>query len=153
MLNAGFRQNVIPAEAEATLGIRGLPDEDPDEFYRVLAGVIKDPNIEIIPEGIYRPASPPPGLDNEMFRALEGVNKRLFQNAVTLPTMLTGATDMAQILAQGTQCYGFGPVQTEEHLMGAGGAHGDDERIMEASLLTIIQFLWYTIVEVAASER
>ncbi len=153
MLNAGFRRNVIPAEAEATLDIRGLPDEDPDEFYRVLAGVIKDPNIEIIPEGIYRPASPPSGLDNEMFRALEGVNKRLFQNAVTLPTMLTGATDMAQIRAQGTQCYGFGPVQTEEHLMGAGGAHGDDERIMEASLLTLIQFLWYTIVEVAASER
>ena len=153
MLNAGFRRNVIPAEAEATLDIRGLPDENPDEFYRDLAGVINDPNVEIIPEGIYRPSSPPSSLENEMFQALEGVTQRLFPNAVTLPTMLTGATDMAQIRAQGTQCYGFGPVRTEEDIIGAGGAHGDDERIMESSLLTMIQYLWYTVVEVAASER
>jgi hypothetical protein len=33
-----------------------------------------------------------------------------------------------------------------------GGAHGDDERIMESSLLSLIQFLWYAVVEVAASE-
>jgi acetylornithine deacetylase/succinyl-diaminopimelate desuccinylase-like protein len=151
MLNAGFRRNVIPSEAEATLDIRGLPDENPDEFYRDLAGVINDPNIEIIPEGIYRPASPPSSLDNEMFRALEDVTTRLFPNAVTLPTMLTGATDMAQVRAQGTQCYGFGPVRTEEDIVGGGGAHGDDERIMEDSLLRLIQFLWYAVVDVAAS--
>ena len=153
MLNAGFRRNVIPSEAEATVDIRGLPDENPDEFYRDLAGVINDPNIEIVPEETYRPASPPSDLDNEMFRALEGVTKRLYPDAVTLPTMLTGATDMAQIRAQGTQCYGFGPVRTEEDVVGAGGAHGDDERIMESSLLTLIQFLWYSVIEVAASER
>jgi len=151
MLSAGFRRNVIPAEAEATLDIRGLPDENPDEFYRDLAGVINDPNIEIIPEGIYRPASPPSGLDNEMFHALEGVTARLFPHAVTLPTMRTGATDMAQIRAQGTQCYGFGPVLNEEDIAGAGGSHGDDERIMQSSLLTLIQFLWYAVIEVAAT--
>ena len=152
MMNAGFRRNVIPAEAEATFDIRGLPDENPEEFYRDLAGVINDPNIEIIPEGIYRPPSSPSSLESEMFQALESVTERLFPNAVTLPTMLNGATDMAQIRARGTQCYGFGPVRTEEDIVGGGGAHGDDERIMEGSLLTLIQFLWYAVVEVAASE-
>ena len=88
-----------------------------------------------------------------MFQALENVTERLFPNAVTLPTMLTGATDMAQVRAQGTQCYGFGPVRTEEDINGGGGAHGDDERIMEGSLLTLIQFLWYAVLEVAAAER
>jgi acetylornithine deacetylase/succinyl-diaminopimelate desuccinylase-like protein len=153
MMSAGFRRNVIPSEAEATFDIRGLPDENPEEFYRDLAGVINDPNIEIIPEGVYRPASPPSSLESEMFQALEGVTNRLFPNAVTLPSMLTGATDMAQIRAQGTQCYGFGPVRTEEDVRAGGGAHGDDERIMESSLLTLIQYLWYTVVEVAGSER
>ena len=80
------------------------------------------------------------------------VTERLFPSTVTLPTMLTGATDMAQIRAQGTQCYGFGPVRTEEDVVGGGGAHGDDERILESSLLTLIQYLWYTVVEVAATE-
>ena len=151
MINGGFRRNVIPGEAEATFDIRGLPDENPEEFYRDLAGVINDPNIEIVPEGIYRPASPPSSLESDMFRALEGVTERLFLNAVTLPTMLNGATDMAQIRAQGTQCYGFGAVRTEEDIVGGGGAHGDDERIMEDSLLSLVQFLWYAVVEVAAS--
>ena len=152
MISGGFRRNVIPGEAEATFDIRGLPDENPEEFYRDLAGVINDPNIEIIPEGVYRPASPPSSLESEMFQALEGVTNRLFPNAVTLPSMLTGATDMAQVRAQGTQCYGFGPVRTEEDIVGGGGAHGDDERIMETSLLSLVQFLWYAVIEVAASE-
>ena len=151
MMSAGFRRNVIPTEAEATIDIRGLPDEDPEEFYQTLAGVIDDPNVEIIPEGVYRPASPPSSLENEMFQALEGATERLFPNAVTLPTMLTGATDMAQVRAQGTQCYGFGPVRTEDDISGGGGAHGDDERILESSLLPLIQFLWYAVVEVAAT--
>ena len=153
IINGGFRRNVIPSEAEATLDIRGLPDEHPDDFYRDLAGVINDPNVEIVPEGVYRPASPPSSLDNEMFHALEKVTSQLFPGAVTLPTMLTGATDMAQVRAQGTQCYGFGPVRTEEDITGGGGAHGDDERIMEDSLLSLVQFLWYTVIEVAASEE
>ena len=152
MMSAGFRRNVIPSEAEATFDIRGLPDENPEEFYRDLAGVINDPNIEIIPEGVYRPASPPSSLESEMFQALEGVTDHLFPNAVTLPSMLTGATDMAQVRAQGTQCYGFGAVRTEEDIAGCGGAHGDDERILESSLLSLIQYLWYAVVDVAASE-
>ena len=152
MISGGFRRNVIPTEAEVTLDIRGLPDENPEAFYRDLAGVINDPNIEIIPEGVYRPASPPSSLESEMFQALERVTERLFPNAVTLPSMLTGATDMAQVRTQGTQCYGFGPVRTEQDIVGGGGAHGDDERIMEDSLLSLIQFLWYAVVEVAASE-
>ncbi len=152
MMSAGFRRNVIPTEAEATIDIRGLPDEDPEEFYQTLARVIDDPNVEIIPEGVYRPASPPSSLESEMFQALESVTERLFPGAVTLPTMLTGATDMAQIRAQGTQCYGFGPIRTEEDINGGGGAHGDDERIMEGSLLSMVQFLWYAVVEVAASD-
>ena len=152
IMSAGFRRNVIPSEAEATLDIRGLPDESPEDFYQHIAGVINDPNVEMIPEGVYRPASPPSSLDNEMFQALENVTSRLYPGAVTLPTMLTGATDMAQIRGKGTQCYGFGPVRTEEDITGGGGAHGDDERIMEDSLLSLIQFLWYAVIEVAASD-
>lgn len=151
MMTAGFRVNVIPSEAEATFDIRALPDEDPEAFYAALAGVINDPRVEIVPQPIYRPASPPSRLDNEMFRALEAATDRLFPGAVTIPTMLTGATDMAQVRARGTQCYGFGPVEAAEGMAGGGGAHGDDERILESSLLPLVQYLWHAVVEVAAS--
>src|SRR5690606_38100886 len=149
MMSAGFRVNVIPSEGEAFLDIRGLPDEDPERFYRELEQVIDDPAVEVVPQPIYRPASPPSGLDTEMFRALEAATQRLFPGAVTLPTMLTGATDMAQVRARGTQCYGFGPIEAQEDLTAGGGAHGDDERILESSLLPLVQYLWHAVVEVA----
>jgi acetylornithine deacetylase/succinyl-diaminopimelate desuccinylase-like protein len=153
IMNAGFRVNVIPGEAEATFDVRGLPDEDPEAFYRAMAGVVDDPNVEIVPEPIYRPASPPSSIDNDMYRSLERATERLFPGAATIPTMLTGATDMAQVRAQGTQCYGFGPVEAAEGFMGGGGAHGDDERILETSLLPLVQFLWHAVIGVAASSN
>ena len=151
ILGGGFRSNVIPSEAVATLDVRDLPDETPEEFYTHMAAVINDPNVEIVPQPIYRPASPPSPIDNEMFEVIQAVNERLFPRAVTLPTMLTGATDMAQVRAKGVPCYGFGPVRHEEDLSSGGGAHGDDERIPEDSLVKLVQFLWYTVLGIAAS--
>jgi hypothetical protein len=36
-----------------------------------------------------------------MFRALEAVSKRMYPDAATLPMMMTGATDMAELRAKG----------------------------------------------------
>lgn len=151
ILSGGFRRNVIPSQAEAMLDVRALPDENPEEFYAHMAAVINNPNVEVVPQPIYRPAGPPSPIDNEMFQVIESVSERLFPEAVVLPTMLTGATDMAQVRAKGVACYGFGPVRHEEDLSAGGGAHGDDERIPEDSLLTLVQFLWYSVLGIAAS--
>ena len=65
--------------------------------------------------------------------------------------MQTGATDMAQIRAKGVQAYGFGPAESIEDMQSERGAHGNDERISEQALLNYVQFLWYTVLEVAAT--
>lgn len=151
VLDGGFRRNVIPSEAHAVLDIRMLPDEDVLGFYAELAAVIDDPRVEIEPESIYRPAAPPSAIDNEMFRALETISARMYPGAITLPTMATGATDMAQVRARGMQAYGFGPVRETSESTGGGGAHGDDERIREQALTELVQFLWTAILEIAAT--
>ena len=84
-----------------------------------------------------------------MFRALEKTQRRLFPGAVTLPSMLTGATDMAQLRAKGVQAYGFGPLIEQGD---AGGAHSDDERLAEPALEKLVQFLWYAVLDVAAAK-
>jgi acetylornithine deacetylase/succinyl-diaminopimelate desuccinylase-like protein len=152
IMSAGFRRNVIPSEAEATFDIRALPDENADAFYGEIARVVDDPNVEVVPEPVYRPQGPPSPIDNEMFAALESVTERLYPGAVTLPTMLTGATDMAQVRATGAQCYGLGPVRDESDIAAGGGSHGDDERIEVGALPGLVQFLWYAVTEVAAAE-
>jgi len=153
IIDAGFRKNVIPSEASAMLDIRMLPDEDVEGFYAQLAAVIDDPNVEIVPENIYRPAAPPSGLDNAMFQSLERVAGEVYPDAIVLPTMSTGATDMAQVRAKGVPAYGVGPIRSIAELNSGNGAHSDNERVSEDAMKDFLRFLWMTVVDVAASEQ
>jgi acetylornithine deacetylase/succinyl-diaminopimelate desuccinylase-like protein len=149
MMEAGFRTNVIPSKADAYLDIRALPDEDMTRFLGELGRVINDPAVDVVPAwtGSGRPAAPPSRIDNAMFHALETVSRRMF-NAPVIPGMLAGATDCAQLRAKGVQCYGFGPMAGGEGPLG--GAHSDDENISIAALDKLVEFLWNTVIEVAA---
>jgi acetylornithine deacetylase/succinyl-diaminopimelate desuccinylase-like protein len=151
IIDAGFRKNVIPSEARAVLDIRMLPDEDVDGFYAELAEVIDEPNVEIVPEDIYRPAAPPSGLDNEMFEALERVAADMYPDAIVLPKMSTGATDMAQVRAMGVPAYGIGPIRTQAELNSGNGAHSDNERVSEEAMIEFLRFMWAVIIDVAAA--
>jgi acetylornithine deacetylase/succinyl-diaminopimelate desuccinylase-like protein len=152
VLKAGFRMNVIPSEAEATIDIRMAPGEDDRSFMDQMQRLIADPAVKIdrLTEG-ERPATPPSRLDNEMFRALEAVSKRIYPGSVTLPTMLTGATDMAFLRAKGMQSYGIGAASTDADRTNF-GAHSDVERLLESSLYTFTRFTWEAVLEVAAAK-
>ena len=152
VMNGGFRNNVIPSEATAILDIRMLPDEDVDAFYQKLTDLIDDPQVTVVPEPIYRPESTPSPIDNDMFQSLEKVAKRMYPDATVIPRMSTGATDMAQVRSMGVPSYGIGPVRSVEEMNSGRGAHGDDERISEEAMKQLVQFLWYTIIDIAASE-
>jgi len=147
MLKAGFGFNVIPSEAEAYIDIRALPDEDMPRFYEEMRALVADPNVEMEPHQPVRPATPPSRTDTALFRALEHAQRRMFPQAITLPSMLTGATDMAQLRAKGVEAYGFGPIVEAGD---PGEAHANDERLAEASLYKLVEFLWYTILECGA---
>lgn len=151
VMDAGFRRNVIPSEASAILDIRMLPDEDVEGFYKSLAAVIDDPRVEIVPEHIYRPAAPPSEIDNEMFQTLERVAVEMYPESTVLPIMSTGATDMAQIRARGMQAYGIGPARSIEEINSGYGAHGDNERVAEDAFVSMVEYLWRVILEMAAS--
>src|SRR5260370_7929597 len=87
-----------------------------------------------------------------MFRALERVQQRMFPGAITLPSMLSGATDMAQLRAHGVQAYGFGPIIDETN---GGGccAHADDERPAEAAPQKMGGILWATVPEITRAPK
>jgi acetylornithine deacetylase/succinyl-diaminopimelate desuccinylase-like protein len=149
IINGGFRSNVIPSEAEATLDVRALPDEDMTKFVTELRRLIDDPAVEVIaPKTNSRPFSAPSRLDTETYRALAEAGRRVF-NVPALPYMMTGATDMAQLRAKGVQAYGTGPMATAEEGP-LGGAHTDDERIPVTSLMALMRWTWATVIAVAA---
>jgi acetylornithine deacetylase/succinyl-diaminopimelate desuccinylase-like protein len=152
MLKAGVGPNVIPSEAEATLDIRALPDEDMTRFFDEMKRVIGDPAVRIEPiAGNPRPVARPSPLDSEMYRALERVSQRLYPGSTVLPTMSTGASDMAQLRAKGIQSYGIGPAGIESDNTNY-GAHSDVERLSEASLYRFVEFTWNAVFEAAGAK-
>ncbi len=152
IVKGGYLRNVIPSEAEATLDIRALPDEDMPAFLDRLRALIDDPAIEVLAgaTGSVRPAAPPSRLDTEAFKAIEAVNRRVY-GVGTLPTMLTAATDMAQVRARGVQCYGIGPMTDREDAPKGFGAHSDQERILEEGFQQFVRAHWEIVRDLAAS--
>jgi acetylornithine deacetylase/succinyl-diaminopimelate desuccinylase-like protein len=153
VIKAGFRSNVIPSTAEAILDIRALPDENITDFYAKLKAVIDDPQIEIVPNrNSLRPVAPPSRLDTEVFRVLESLQKEIYPTAITLPYMVAGATDMAQLRAKGIQCYGIGPlIEDKDRLLG--GAHGDDEKVLEEAFHRFVEFQYKAVVRIAGANQ
>jgi acetylornithine deacetylase/succinyl-diaminopimelate desuccinylase-like protein len=149
MLKAGVGANVIPSEAEATIDVRALPDEDINKFYAAMEKVIGDSAVKVVPLPQGRPPSPASRLDTEMYRTMERVAKAMYPSATVLPSMSTGASDMAQLRAKGIQSYGVGPASTADDALNY-PAHGDVERLAESSLYPFVQYVWNIVAEVAA---
>ncbi|MBI3219854.1 MAG: M20/M25/M40 family metallo-hydrolase [Bacteroidetes bacterium] len=149
IFKGGYLSNVIPSEAEATLDVRALPDEDMPALLAEMKRVINDSQIEIVPNTRnLRPSARPSRLESEAFTTTEAAVKKIY-NTVTIPTMPTGATDMAFLRAKGIECYGIGPMTDIEDGPKGFGAHSDQERILEESLHKFVQFNWELIFNLA----
>jgi len=151
VLKAGIGPNVIPSEAEASIDIRTLPDEDLPQFMAQMTKIIGDPAVKIEPFFATRPPAPPSRLDTEMYHALEHAANRVYPGSTSLPAMLTASTDMAQLRAKGIQSYGIGPALSADDFANHAW-HSDVERIPEASLYKFVEFTWNAVTEVAVKK-
>ena len=141
-MNGGFRANVIPSEAKATLDVRFLPEQDADALLEQVKKVIDDPEVEVrFPGQFARPVAPESRIDSEAFRAIEASMKRVYQVA-TLPVLSPGATDMSFLRAKGIQCYGIGPATDVEDVPKGFGPHSDQERVLESELHRFVRVHW-----------
>jgi acetylornithine deacetylase/succinyl-diaminopimelate desuccinylase-like protein len=140
IIGGGYRTNVIPSEGTATIDTRLAPDEDPAKFLEMV-------NVSYGARDT-RPPTPPMRLDSPAFQAIEANITRHYK-AVTLPTMSTGATDMAFLRRKGIQCYGIGPATDIEDGPKGFGAHSDQERILETELYRFVRFNWDAVVDLA----
>jgi len=151
IIQGGFRENVIPAVATATLDVRALPDENIDQLLATLRKLVNDPTvtIELRTAGQRRPSTPPTRLDTEMFQALERAQQKVFPGSVTLPVMQTGATDAAQLRAKGVQAYDLSIPHSDEDVK---RIHGNDERVSIEGLGQFIQYVYAAVTDVAGAK-
>ena len=86
IIQGGYRINVIPSEAKATLDVRVHPDDDHLKLIEEVRRVIGDPDVEVAwAQRDVRPASGRANLQSEAFKAIEAMITKHYQT-VTLPT-------------------------------------------------------------------
>lgn len=151
IFTGGYRTNVIPSEAKASLDVRMVPDEDADAFLEQVKRIVDDPAVEVRFTGRFtRPAGVDSRVDSEAFKAIEAAVNAIYK-VPTLPVMSTGATDVAFLRAKGIQCFGIGPATDMEDGPKGYGAHSDQERILESELHRFVRFNWEVVTSLAGA--
>lgn len=149
IIQGGFRSNVIPSEATATLDIRAVPGEDITSFKAMMEQVINDPAVQLVAPATYPPETPSSSIDTEMYRDLSEAQQQIYPGTLTIPGMSTGGTDMKGLRAKGQQCYGIGAeLPTEDAVLHA--MHSDNERIKESALYNFVKYEYTAVEKIAA---
>jgi acetylornithine deacetylase/succinyl-diaminopimelate desuccinylase-like protein len=150
LLNAGFRGNVIPGSAAATINFRVIPGTTTGELIEEIKRVIDDPRVEVKPAPTVTsrtgltPESPKSGA---LYDALVKHAKLTYPGAQVTPYLFQAGTDASAWRSRGVPVYGIYPypitAQDLERM------HGNDERVPIASLVTGLKLITDTILEVA----
>ena len=149
MMNAGFRGNVIPGSAEATINVRIIPGTNPNDVVDEFQRVISDPRVEV------RLAVPATGAstvlvssnDTELFRALEKQARIQYPGAEVTPYLFQAGTDAGAWRSRGVPVYGIYPYAIDAEDLTR--MHGNDERVSIQSLQEGTRMIYQTLIDVA----
>lgn len=161
-LNAGFRGNVIPGSATATVNFRIIPGTDPEELRAEIAKVVAGEGIAVSYAGFVNQtpeemeerrrrtmALQPSGEDTELYQSLVKRAKETYPEAEVTPYLFNAGTDSIAWRVRGVPVYGIYPYPiTDTDLM---RMHGNDERVPVESLESGTRMIYGVLLDVAAS--
>ncbi|NJC83106.1 M20/M25/M40 family metallo-hydrolase [Planosporangium mesophilum] len=124
-LEAGYKENVIPSRAVATVDCRTLPGHA-EVFEKQLRDVI-GPDIDI--EYIERQPPLETAFDGPLVEAMSAALLAEDPAARAVPYMLSGGTDAKAFQKLGIRCFGFAPLRLPADLNFGALFHGIDERV------------------------
>jgi acetylornithine deacetylase/succinyl-diaminopimelate desuccinylase-like protein len=147
-LNAGFRGNVIPGSADATINFRVIPGTTVDELIAEVKRVIADPRVEVkpattqpMPRSIESPKS------TALYEALVKNAKLTYPGALVTPYLFQAGTDAAPWRTRGVPVYGIYPYPITAQDLSR--MHGNDERVPIESLESGLRMITNTLLDVA----
>ena len=159
LMNAGFRGNVIPGSAEATVNFRVIPGTNTADLIGEMTRVIDDPRVEIVPvltaAGGTRPPAElerlqklaPSTQDSELYRALVRQANAVYPEAAVTPYLFQAGTDSIAWRSRGVPVYGIYPYPIDNEDLSR--MHGKDERVSVESLRSGTELIYKVLVDVA----
>ncbi|MBN9101276.1 MULTISPECIES: M20/M25/M40 family metallo-hydrolase [unclassified Pseudonocardia] len=125
MLSAGYKANVIPSSAEATIDCRVLPGRQ--EAFLAEVDELLGPDVT----RSWITDLPPveTTFDGPLVEAMAAALRTEDPTAVTVPYLLSAGTDAKAFAELGMRCFGFAPLRLPPDLDFASLFHGIDERV------------------------
>ena len=166
LMNAGFRGNVIPGSAEATLNFRTVPGTNVEELISEIKAVINDPRVEVtnamrrgMPAGsaeayqaYIRAASraKPSSTETALYRALAAQSHSVYPGVPVTTYLFQAGTDAAAWRSRDIPVYGIYPYAISAEDLTR--MHGNDERVSVESLEQGAELIYKTLLQVAAKQ-
>jgi acetylornithine deacetylase/succinyl-diaminopimelate desuccinylase-like protein len=169
MMNAGFRSNVIPGSAEATINLRVIPGTDVNALVSDMQRAVGDPRVQLRTGGGRggaaaadsaaagrgraggvgggRGATQPSSEQTELFQALVKSAQTQFPGAEVTPYLFQAGTDAGAWRSRGIPVYGIYPYPIDADELTR--MHGNDERVSVESLRQGTEMIYRTLVSVA----
>ena len=147
LISGGFRSNVIPGSAEATLNLRVIPGTTPESMVELITRLVNDSRITVKSVGGSAPAGTPSSVDTELYQALARESKAQWPTAQVTPYLFQAGTDAYAWRSRGIPVYGIYPYPiTNDELR---RMHGNDERVSVDGLQQGTEMIYRTLVSVA----
>jgi acetylornithine deacetylase/succinyl-diaminopimelate desuccinylase-like protein len=125
MLEGGYKANVIPSRAEATIDARFLPGQE-EALLSTLDDLLGD-GVER--EFIVRDIAVETGFDGALVDAMSAALRAEDPDGHPLPYLMSGGTDAKSFSTLGMRCYGFSPLLLPPDFDFMALFHGIDERV------------------------
>lgn len=142
MLQAGAKANVIPSSAEASLDVRLLPGQTPQDALREIRAIVGD---QVTLEPIYTTTGAAFSPETPFYRLMEQAVREMDPGGIVMPYLMPGATDASQYQRIGIQMYGFSPGVLPEGFPWTRLAHGHDERLPISAIRSGLPALWQVV--------
>jgi acetylornithine deacetylase/succinyl-diaminopimelate desuccinylase-like protein len=147
LLECGYKNNVIPGQARALLGLRLLPGTDPEEAVARVRRLVSDREVTVR-QVMYKPPCES-SFDNADFHSLARLATEGVRQPVVVPVISPGGSDARHWRAAGVTSYGWVPF-----VIPAGdihGVHGRGERLSTAAFRDGLRLYCATVAELASA--
>ncbi len=163
LMNAGFRSNVIPGSAEATINFRTIPGTNVEELISEMKAVINDPRVEVTNAGTRATAganaetyaaytrmaarSKPSTKETDLYSALIKQSNVVFPGVPVTSYLFQAGTDAMPWRSRGIPVYGIYPYPISAEDLTR--MHGNDERVSIDSLQQGTDLIYKVLLQVA----
>jgi len=149
VFNAGNKDNVLPANADATVNFRLLPGDTLESVLGHVKRTIADDRVTVSPYPNNSDPPPVTGTASFAYRALNQTIREVYPDVLVAPGLMVAATDSRNYANVTDKMFRFFPVRARPEDLNR--FHGTNERLSVANYADIIRFYRRLIQNVAGN--